>query len=99
MAFGKPRQKRRIRVSAKLEDDDVVIQVSDDGVGMSADRLKEVRTWIDKIERPDEHIGLFNTVRRLRLRYGDAARVTMDSEEGIGTSITFRFPAHGTDGA
>ena len=92
-------QKRHIWVSAKLEDADVVIQVSDDGVGMSADRLLEVRTWIDKIERPDEHIGLFNTVRRLRLRYGDAARVTIDSEEGKGTSITFRFPAPGTDGA
>ncbi|MFA6504837.1 MAG: histidine kinase, partial [Treponemataceae bacterium] len=85
--------RRRIIVEAGLKDDAVLIQVSDDGIGMSPARLAEVRSWVDKPEHQGGHIGLFNTVRRLTLRYGDAAEVSIESEEGKGASVTLLFPA------
>ncbi len=83
---------RRIVVELRLEDEDVLVSVADDGAGMTAERLAEVRSRIDSREHPDGHIGLYNTARRLRLRYGEAARVEIRSEAGSGTVVSLRFP-------
>ncbi len=84
--------KRRIVVEARLVDDDVIVSVEDNGVGMNPMRLAEVRNRMKSMEHLDYHIGLYNTARRLHLRYGEAAEVKIESEEGLGTKVTLRFP-------
>jgi two-component system, sensor histidine kinase YesM len=84
--------KRCIVVEARLVDEDVLVSVEDNGVGMNAMRLAEVRNRIKSMEHLDYHIGLYNTARRLYLQYGEAAEVKIESEEGRGTKVTLRFP-------
>lgn len=69
----------------------MVIRVSDDGVGMSAGRLAEVRRGLEASGMAGEHLGLKNINRRLILLFGEGGGMHIDSEEGKGTTITVRF--------
>lgn len=65
----------------------VIIEVEDDGVGMGAAQL---------IERPNglggTGIGMANVAERLKVLYGDTARMTIDSRDGKGTLVRLRLP-------
>jgi two-component system LytT family sensor kinase len=65
----------------------VIIEVEDDGVGMGAAQL---------IERPNglggTGIGMANVAERLKVLYGDTARMTVDSQDGKGTLVRLRLP-------
>jgi two-component system, LytTR family, sensor kinase len=73
----------RSRLGAKA----VIIEVEDDGVGMGAAQL---------IERPSglggTGIGMANVAERLKVAYGDTARMTVDSNNGKGTLVRLRLP-------
>ena len=73
----------RSRLSAK----DLVVEVEDDGVGMGAAQL---------VERPDglggTGIGMANVAERLKVLYGDTAKMTIDSHDGKGTLVRLRLP-------
>ena len=73
----------RSRLSAK----DVIVEVEDDGVGMGAAQL---------IEKPDglggTGIGMANVAERLKVLYGDTAKMTIDSHGGKGTLVRLRLP-------
>ncbi|MBQ1290770.1 MAG: histidine kinase [Lachnospiraceae bacterium] len=74
-----------------------VLQVSDDGNGISEE-------YADMINRNDfsslpagKHIGVRNSINRLHYYYGDQAGVTVDSAEGEGTTFTIRIPCNLTE--
>ena len=73
----------RSRLGAKQ----LIIEVEDDGVGMGAAQL---------VERPDglggTGIGMANVAERLKVLYGDTAKMTIDSQGGKGTLIRLRVP-------
>lgn len=93
-----------VTISGKREGDQVLLTVSDDGKGMDADTLARLRR---KLEFPEENIeldtsgsgyGLLNVQSRLQLNYGmDQAGLTIESEPGIGTTITLIYPARKED--
>jgi sensor histidine kinase YesM len=60
-----------------------IIEVEDDGVGFRADRL-------DKDS--GEGIGLANVRERLRVIYGAAFRLTLESDMGVGTRARIEIP-------
>ena len=65
----------------------IIIEVEDDGVGMGAAQL---------IEKPNglggTGIGMANVAERLKVLYGDTARMTIDSQDGKGTLVRLRLP-------
>jgi two-component system, LytTR family, sensor kinase len=65
----------------------IIIEVEDDGVGMGAAQL---------IEKPNglggTGIGMANIAERLKVLYGDTARMTIDSHDGKGTLVRLRLP-------
>ena len=67
----------RSRTGAKA----IIIEVEDDGVGMGAAQL---------IEKPNglggTGIGMANVAERLKVLYGDTARMTIDSQDAEGNS-------------
>lgn len=78
-----------ITISAKLHKNRITVIIADNGVGFSdPDLIKD----LDKLAA-STHVGLYNSYRRLMLRYGDAAEFLIDSVPGEGTSITLIFPA------
>jgi len=76
-----------IFLRSRLTDTQLIVEVEDDGVGMGAAHL---------IERPTglggTGIGLTNVAERLKVLYGDTAKMTIDSREGKGTLVRLRLP-------
>ena len=81
-----------IHLRSRLTDSLVVIEVEDDGVGMSA-------AAIAASAARGGGIGMTNVSERLQVLYGDAARMTVDSQEGKGTLVRIRLPLLQTAGA
>jgi two-component system LytT family sensor kinase len=76
-----------IYLRSQLSDEHVTIEVEDDGVGMASVQL---------LERPaglgEGGIGMANVAERLKVLYGDTARMTIDSRNGTGTLVRLRLP-------
>ncbi|MDR1688627.1 MAG: sensor histidine kinase [Clostridiales bacterium] len=86
----------KICVKAVKEDEEnLVIVVADNGVGISKERLSEINEELaaNELNAVDaqSHIGLSNVNTRLRLRYGEAYGVKACSEAGKGTVIKIRL--------
>ena len=65
--------------------DKIMIEVMDTGVGMTEERCSEVKSqW--------PGIGLRNVNERLKLMYGDACHLNIESSKGKGTTINFVIP-------
>jgi len=80
-----------IFLRSRLTDSHLIVEVEDDGVGMGSAHLLERPTGLG-----GTGIGLANVAERLKVLYGDTARMTIDSREGKGTLIRLRLPAlHG----
>lgn len=86
------RQSVSIEVIGYVKDDDLVIEVKDDGGGMSGERLEEVREIMLSQNNRAPHIGLHNLHRRLVLMYGERYGIRIDSSQGEGTAVTFVLP-------
>ncbi len=82
-----------IRVTGEKKEDCIEICVSDDGIGMSEDRLMQIRDRISNLD-PDssEIFGLYNVNERIKLRFGDDFGISIESEYGSGTSVFIRLP-------
>ena len=44
-------------------------------------------------------LGVYNVNRRLKFEYGDRAGITINSTEGVGTTMTVRIPAENSGAA
>lgn len=80
-----------ITVIARRQGDAVVIEVEDNGVGMSPEKVRQVMESPAVTDRP--HLGIKNVYDRIRLHYGPSWGLTIDSKKGRGTRIVLRIPA------
>ena len=71
-----------------------IIEISDNGVGMSKKTLSQLKTAMDKkIDcSTSKHVGLSNVQRRLKYNFGDNAGLTVRSRLGIGSIVQIRIP-------
>lgn len=76
-----------------LEEETIVILISDDGVGMSQEKLENILNGHDVSSGSGSNIGVYNTHRRLQLMYGPQYGLTYNSTPGKGTEVEFRLPA------
>ncbi|MBW5445726.1 HAMP domain-containing protein [Cohnella sp. CFH 77786] len=88
---------RHIRIEAKKAEAYLFILVADNGKGIDAQRLDEIRGQMNGRLDSDENIGLRNVYKRLRLHYGDRVDLYIDSKADEGTRISFRIPAMPTE--
>jgi len=84
----------RIFLRSRLTDSRLIIEVEDNGVGMGSANLLERPTGLG-----GTGIGLANVAERLKVLYGDTARMTIDSHEGKGTLIRLRLPVLHNEGS
>jgi two-component system sensor histidine kinase YesM len=68
------------------------IAVIDNGIGMSKERLEEVRAFLGSQDESTDHIGLVNTDKRIKLIYGDAYGIHILSKPYRGTVVSFHIP-------
>jgi two-component system, LytTR family, sensor kinase len=67
---------------------EAIITVEDDGVGVSA----ELMTAQLNATRDDEHLGLGNVDERLRMAFGAAYGLVVETAPGAGMKVTMRIP-------
>ncbi len=77
-----------ICIRSRLSDSSLVVEVEDDGVGMGAAQM---------LEPPaggvgGSGIGMANVAERLKVLYGESARMVVDSRHGRGTLVRLNLP-------
>lgn len=92
----------RIRISARQRGGFLWLRVLDNGRGMDAERLAQVRRQVatgetavpqsEVYRRRSTGIGLHNISERIRLYYGLEGGVTVSSKQGHGTRVELRIP-------
>jgi two-component system LytT family sensor kinase len=80
-----------ITLRSRLIKSRLVVEVEDDGVGMGS-----AQEFVREHEQADDlggmGIGMANVAERLKVLYGDAAKMMIESREGGGTVIRLRLP-------
>ena len=82
-----------IRISAALAGDTVELTVEDNGPGIHPVKLQLLRKrLLTSQETHAEGYGLYNVNDRIKLYFGDAFGIRIDSEPGRGTKVTAKLP-------
>lgn len=82
-----------VRVEIRLEDHYLKVQVSDNGAGISKTRIQEIRQMLENNDDYEtNNIGMRNIHLRLQLTYGPQFGLTLTSQIGFGTQISFAIP-------
>ena len=93
--YGFSDQNGSIFLDAVLNDENVVISITDDGKGMDEEKLLQVREQISNDELTYEsgitHVALSNVNRRIKMVYGDDFGLEIFSEKGKGTKVILRL--------
>lgn len=99
VTYGLAGSKGKISISAQVAGENLFIKISDNGKGMSKEKLKEVKKTITdadslEINEPKElrHISLQNIERRIKTECGDKYGIDIGSELGRGTEVTVHLP-------
>ena len=83
-----------IVITGWMEDEDVILLVSDDGVGIPPEILSRILSGNGNSQSGGTNIAVYNTHRRLQILYGSDYGLTYSSKPGEGTEVEIRFPAH-----
>ncbi len=80
----------KVKISSKVEGNQLIIRVSDNGIGMSKEKITNIYQTLDeKEEKHGVRIGLRNVHQRLKLLYGESSGLIITSKQGVGTSVSF----------
>lgn len=81
-----------IATQGRFYNDEIVLTITDDGVGIPSKELSKLQEELNKNIRQGKHIGLKNVNQRIKLVFGDQYGISVSSREGKGTTITLRIP-------
>lgn len=84
------REKGTIRIAATDLGDNIQITVSDDGAGMTEERLAELKDTL--VDESRVGFGLRTVHERIKLLFGEEYGLSLDSKEKEGTVITIIIP-------
>lgn len=87
------RGKGKITISGELFEDCFCLYVQDNGIGMQKERLLQVMEGLhQQLSDGKDFYGLFNVNERVRLKFGEAFGLQIQSIYGEGTTIGVRLP-------
>lgn len=90
--------KGKVKVTGRLENQILVLDVLDDGVGMSQETFNKIQILLEgeqmgnELDGHWENIGLKNVHDRLKMTYGADYGLTISSRENLGTKMSIKFP-------
>lgn len=83
----------KIVISGKKEEDHFRIRIEDNGIGITKERLLQVREGIEnKILTGHDIYGLYNVNERIRLNFGEKYGIFIESRYGEGTVVSIVLP-------
>lgn len=81
-----------IKVKGYRKDQDIYIEVSDNGFGMPQDVVGALLTENERVPKKGSGVGLINVYNRIRLRFGNAYRLEIESIPDEGTIVRIHLP-------
>jgi two-component system sensor histidine kinase YesM len=84
-----------ISIEIGIEDGMIISTVTDNGIGMSEEKVNKLQSFVDQEVEMGDRIGVQNVIYRLRLYYGEAFTFSVNSEPRKGTSVILKVPATG----
>lgn len=83
-----------VKISAKRSGDVVMIQVTDDGIGITEEDVERINQIMTEVTRPKEfgHFGLYNVNQRIVREYGPEYGIRVESQVCAYTTIHIRIP-------
>jgi two-component system sensor histidine kinase YesM len=83
----------KIVIDGCKEEDFFVIRISDNGIGISPERLEQVKDGIkNKVPTQNNIYGLYNVNERIRLNFGENYGISIESTYGEGTVVSIILP-------
>lgn len=83
--------KGTIMISANMAGSIISIQISDDGIGMSKEKLEELKRL--ETSSGKNGYGIGNVDKRIRMYYGEEYGLSFTSFPGQGTTVEIKIPA------
>lgn len=81
-----------ICISVCLEQNQLKITVSDDGIGMTALQIADVTSVSEDYSERPGHFGIKNVIQRIQLSYGSEYGLHYESISGHGTTVNITIP-------
>ena len=95
---------REIKITGIEQDQQMIIEIIDNGIGISHERLSLLRKMIqldhdeflvmntESMEFNGHGVGLRNVYQRLHLHYGEQSEIKIESKEGEYTKVSLTIP-------
>ena len=83
-----------LRVERDTANGDVLIRLTDDGIGMTAEQAAKALQEPGPEEAAAKYppVGMGNVHKRLQYSFGEAYGLSIESEPGVGTTVMVRLP-------
>ena len=82
----------KIIIQGTKVNNNLLLTISDNGIGISEEKLRELNDYINDKNHNFTGIALRNINRRLKLNYGEEYGLEIFSVEGKGTSMVLKLP-------
>ena len=89
---GSVARQMHIGISAYEKNGFLLIDVEDNGIGFTPEKLQEIRASLNRSSTEQKSIGLKNVYNRLKLFYGAGAELLIESRQNERTVITIKIP-------
>ncbi len=88
----KRKENLHILLEIRIIDEQLCMKIEDNGDGILEERLKTIKRQLEDETIVTNSIGLNNVHRRIKLLYGEQYGLTIESVEGVGTTIQVTMP-------
>ncbi|RGU93480.1 sensor histidine kinase [Clostridium sp. AF15-17LB] len=82
-----------ITVSGRLEGGNLILAVTDNGIGMTSEEAELVLTDSERVHKHGSGVGLVNVNNRIQILFGKEYGLAIESEPDEGTTVSIRLPA------
>lgn len=79
-----------LRISIKEDDNHILFKISDNGIGMTPEKVEEL--LLPPKQGTKGGYGIYNVQQRIRIYYGKEYGLKIDSNNETGTTVSFRLP-------
>lgn len=82
---------RKLEIFAMIEDDNLLITIKDNGVGMAEEHVNKINENMNNMSiKKKSELGLENSNKCLKLVFGDEYGVSIKSKLGNGTTVLIK---------
>lgn len=82
-----------IRVEGRLKNDDIILEVIDNGLGIAEEEVEYLLTDSTRVHTHGSGVGLVNVNNRIQILFGKEYGLHVESEPDKGTRISICMPA------